>query len=240
MPKRRPTLKPKRDLHGQLVRNLGLRIVRGDYLPGSNLPNQDALTVSMKVSRTALREAVKVLVAKGLVESQARLGTRVRPQESWNSLDPDVLEWWCTSMPTGDFVRHLMEMREVIEPAAAALAAVNRTPQQLIDIEQAYHAMEQSKDAVEYGLADLQFHQAVLRATDNALLIPLSHVIATALETFFVLAARTSKKFNYALPQHLAVFEAIRAKSPDIARQAMLDILLDSRNLRRIENQQRA
>jgi len=225
----------KRNLHGHVVHELGLRIVRGEYPPGANVPNQDVLGPSLGVSRTALREAVKVLVAKGLVESRPKVGTRVRAQEFWNSLDPDVLEWRCNSMPTGDFVRNLMEMREIIEPAAAGLAALNRSKAQLTTIDHAYRAMAKAKDVDEYAIADLHFHQAVLRATDNALLVPLSHVIATALETFFLMAARSSKKFNYSLPQHLAVVEAIQAKDADAARRAMLSILQDNRNLRSVK-----
>src|ERR1700736_5785836 len=99
----------KRNLHGQVVHELGLRIVRGDYAPGKNLPNEEILAAYMAVSRTALREAVKVLTAKGMIVSRPKVGTRVRAQEFWNALDPDVLEWRCNSMPTGDFVRNLME-----------------------------------------------------------------------------------------------------------------------------------
>jgi DNA-binding FadR family transcriptional regulator len=223
----------KRNLHGQVVHELGLRIVRGDYAPGRNLPNEEILAGNLDVSRTALREAVKVLTAKGMIVSRPKVGTRVRAPEFWNALDPDVLEWRCNSMPTGDFVRNLMEMREIIEPAAAALAAANRTREQLGEIGSAYRAMDRSTNVDEFATADLHFHQAVLRATGNALLVPLSHVIATALETFFVLAARTSNNFKYSLPQHLAVFRAIQGKRSEAARQAMLDILVDNRNLRR-------
>ena len=222
----------KRNLHGHVVHELGLRIVRGEYPAGSSLPTAEVLGANLEVSGAAIREAVKVLVAKGLVESRAKVGERVRSNEFWNSLDPDVLEWRCNSMPTGDFVRNLMEMREIIEPAAAGLAALNRTKAQLITIEEAYGAMEKSNDVDEYAIADLHFHQAVLRATNNALLVPLSHVIATALETFFFMAARTSKKFKYSLPQHLAVFKAIQDKDADAARKTMLAILVDNRNLR--------
>lgn len=209
-----------------------MRIVRGEYTPGTNLPHPDILGASMEVTSTTIREAVKALVSKGLVESRAKVGTRVRPQEFWNSLDPDVLQWRCSSMPTGDFVRNLMEMREIIEPAAAAFAATNRNKAQLVAIEEAFRGMDQAKDVDEYAIADLHFHQAILRATNNALLVPLSHVIATALETYFLMAARRSKKYNYSLLQHLDVVKAIQKKNADAARRAMLGILLDNRNLR--------
>ena len=222
----------KRNLHGHVVHELGLRIVRGEYAPGSSLPHPDILGASMEVTATTIREAVKVLVGKGLVESRAKVGTRVRAQQFWNSLDPDVLEWRCNSMPTHDFVRNLMEMREIIEPAAAGLAALNRTKPQMVIIDDVYRAMEKSNDVDDYAIADLHFHQAVLHATNNALLVPLSHVIATALQTFFFMAARTSKRFKYSLPQHLEVVKAIRSGNANAARQAMLDILLDNRNLR--------
>jgi len=170
-----------RNLHGQVVQELGRLIVGGEIAPGANLPREELLAERMKVSRTALREAMKVLSAKGLIESRQKTGTRVRDIIHWNQLDADVLAWRCASMPTEDFVEKLVEMREVIEPAAAAAAARRRDAGQLARIETAYAAMAAATDLEAWSTADLAFHEAVLRATNNELMTSLFSVFATSL-----------------------------------------------------------
>jgi len=154
-----------RNLHAQVVHELGRRIVGGACVPGQALPNEEDLCRELGVSRTAIREAVKVLAAKGLVESRPRIGTRVRPTLAWNLLDPDVLAWRCATLPDPHFVQQLTEMREIIEPASAALAARNRTQAQLRRIEDAYAAMAASPTIDDWVGADLEFHSAILDAT---------------------------------------------------------------------------
>ena len=112
-----------RSLYGHVMHEIGLRIVSGKVKPGEILPREETLAESLQVSRTALREALKVLSAKGLIESRTGVGARVLEERYWNQLDADVLAWRCASMPTDDFVDKLVEMREIIEPAAAAAAA---------------------------------------------------------------------------------------------------------------------
>lgn len=218
-----------RSLHGHVVRELGKRIVVGDLRPGDVLPREEVLAESMDVSRTALREALKVLSAKGLIESRPKIGTRVRPKDAWNQLDADVLSWRCASMPTDDFIEKLVEMREIIEPAAAAAAAHRRTAAQLSRIDLAYRDMAAAKDPDEWAAADLGFHDAVLQATGNELLISLFSVIESALGMFFVLSAKTAGDFKYSLPHHLKVLEAIRRNQPEVARKAMQGMVADSK-----------
>ncbi|WP_266172072.1 FadR/GntR family transcriptional regulator [Dyella subtropica] len=223
-----------RSLHGHVVRELGRRIVVGDLRPGDVLPREETLAESMDVSRTALREALKVLSAKGLIEARPKTGTRVRPKDSWNQLDADVLSWRCASMPTDDFVEKLVEMREIIEPAAAAAAARRRTAAELAKIDLAYRQMEAAKNSDEWAVADLSFHDAVLQATGNELVISLFSVIESALGMYFVLSAQTAGDFSYSLPHHLKVLEAIRRNQPEVARKAMQGMIADSRaNLRK-------
>jgi DNA-binding FadR family transcriptional regulator len=229
-PRRRvPGSAPPRNLHGHVVHELGQRIVGGELHPGELLPREEALADQMRVSRTALREAMKVLSAKGLVESRPKVGTRVRDPRFWHQLDADVLAWRCALMPTEDFVRKLVEMREVIEPAAAAAAAVRCSVEQLERLDAAYAAMAAAKDLDAWTQADLAFHEAVLTATNNELMASLFSVIETALGTFFVLSARTARDFKYSLPHHQKVLEAIRRRQPDAARRAMLRMVDDSR-----------
>lgn len=223
-----------RNLHGQVIQELGQLIVGGELSPGDPLPREELLAERMVVSRTALREALKVLSAKGLIETRQKTGTRVREKKYWNQLDADVLSWRCASMPTDDFVEKLVEMREIIEPAAAAAAAKRRDEAQLARLESAYRAMEAAQDLDAWAEADLAFHEAVLQATNNELMVSLFSVIETALGTFFLLSARTATNFKYSLPRHFAVFEAIRRRQPEAARLAMQRMVSDSRtNIRR-------
>jgi DNA-binding FadR family transcriptional regulator len=219
-----------RSLHHQVIQELGRLIVSGELEAGQSLPREEILAERMSVSRTALREAMKVLSAKGLIQSRQKTGTRVREEIHWNQLDADVLAWRCASMPTDSFVDKLVEMREIIEPAAAVNAARRRTDEQLAAIETAYEAMAAAEDLDAWTTADLAFHEAVLQATNNELLTSLFSVIETALGTYFVLSARNSANFKNALPQHFKVFEAIRRRQPEVARQAMLKMVSDSRS----------
>jgi DNA-binding FadR family transcriptional regulator len=223
-----------RNLHNQVIHELGRLIVSGELAPGEGLPREELLAERMNVSRTALREAMKVLSAKGLIESRQKTGTRVRDTVHWNQLDADVLAWRCASMPTEDFVEKLVEMREIIEPAAAAAAARRRSAEQLARIDAAYAAMDAASNLDEWAEADLAYHEAVLHATNNELMISLFSVIETALGTYFVLSARTASNFKYSLPHHKKLLDAIRRRQPEVARQAMTNMVAESRsNIRR-------
>jgi DNA-binding FadR family transcriptional regulator len=218
-----------RNLHGHVTQELGVRIVSGALRPGEALPREEVLAEQLQVSRTALREAMRVLSAKGLVEARPKVGTRVREERYWQQLDADVLAWRCASMPPADFVQKLVEMREIIEPAAAAYAAQRCGPEQFAELEAAYLAMEAARTSDAWAVADLAFHEAVLNATNNELMMSLFSVVETALGSFFVLSARKRSDFNYSLPYHRKVFEAIRRRQPEAARRAMQQMILDSR-----------
>lgn len=218
-----------RNLHEHVTQKLGRSIIAGDLHPGDVLPREELLSKQMEVSRTALREALKVLSAKGLVESRPKVGTRVRDPRFWHQLDADVLAWRCASMPTDDFVEKLTEMREIVEPAAAAAAAKRCSAAQLKRLDTAYSAMAVARSLDEWTKADLTFHETVLEATNNELMVSLFSVVESSLDTFLVLSARTAKNFNYSLPLHQKVLEAIRRRQPQAARRAMQNIIADSR-----------
>ncbi|MGF6494810.1 DNA-binding FadR family transcriptional regulator [Luteibacter sp. 621] len=225
-----PKMANSRSLHGQVVEQIGSSIVSGELTPGDSLPGEAQLAAQMDVSRTILREALKVLAAKGLIETRQKTGMRVRDARFWNHLDPDVLTWRCEAMPTEAFVGKLVEMREIIEPAACMAAARRRDAAQLEAIGEALDAMEEAPDLDAWAEADLRFHEAVLAATNNELLSSLFSVIETALATFFVMSARTAKNFKYSLPNHRAVYEAIRRRRPNEAATAMRAMIEDSRS----------
>jgi len=229
-----PKAASPRNLHVQVIEELGGLIVGGVLRPGDPLPGEARLAEQLAVSRTVLREALKVLAAKGLIETRQKTGMRVRESRFWNHLDANVLAWRCAAMPTEDFVDKLVEMRAIIEPAAAAAAARRRDPAQLAAIGEALEAMEEAQTLDDWAEADLRFHEAVLTATNNELLSSLFGVIETALGTFFVMSARTAKNFRYSLPHHRAVYEAIRRRRPNEATAAMQAMIADSRaNMRK-------
>jgi DNA-binding FadR family transcriptional regulator len=223
-----------RSLHGYVVHELGQRIVGGKVKPGELLPREEALAESLQVSRTALREALKVLSVKGLIESRAGIGARVLEERCWSQFDADVLAWRFASMPTDDYFDKLVEMLEVIAPAAAATAARRRTPAQLAAIDEALKAMAASQTLDDWTAADLRFYDALLHATCNELFHSLFSVIESALETFFTRSSRKASNFKESLPNHRKVLDAISRQQPEAARKAMQAIIASSQaNLQR-------
>ncbi|MBT3703248.1 MAG: FadR family transcriptional regulator [Alphaproteobacteria bacterium] len=219
-----------RSLHGQVAHEIGERILRGDLLPGQSLPNEAHLSEEMNVSRTALREAIKVLTAKGLLESRPKTGTRVRTRNNWNMLDPDILSWLFAAGPNAAASEMLFEIREIFEPSAAALAASRASKEQVADLRSAYDAMEAAGDDIEASVpADLRFHQLLLASTGNELLISLGYMIETALAANFKASSLGAKRVMIALPKHKAVLEAIAAGDTAGAQSAVVDLLDDAR-----------
>ncbi|WP_455775713.1 FadR/GntR family transcriptional regulator, partial [Burkholderia stabilis] len=167
----------QRDLHGQTAFRLATAILRGDYPPESLLPREPDLMEMYGVSRTVMREALRTLTSKGLVESRPKVGTRVRPRDAWNLLDADLLDWYARVAPPLAFALKLQEMREMIEPYAAALAARTHTPEAFDAIDDAARAMAAARNVDEWVRADLRFHLSVLAAGGNELLVPLGALI---------------------------------------------------------------
>ena len=220
-------------LHLQVVDALGQLIVGAGYGPGSQLPNEEALCQQFNVSRTAVREAIKVLGAKGLVEARPRAGTRVRPFAQWSLFDADVLRWLHGRGQGHELVPHLTVVREMVEPTASALAAREHTAAQAKELAAAYAQMEAATHIEAWVPADLRFHQAILQATNNPFLISLGGMIATALEGLLVVNAEQARQFNDALPAHRKVLQAILARNPDDAGLWMRALLADARVLGR-------
>lgn len=215
-----------RSLHGQVAHDLGGRILRGDLAPGAVLPNEADFSVRLRVSRTALREAIKILAAKGLVESRPKTGTRVRPRADWNLLDPDVLAWQFAAGPVTRFIKDLFELRQMIEPQAAAMAARRAGAAEIERIEQAYLGMEQAGNDSDLWIdPDLRFHQAIIRATGNELLWPLGAIIETALATSFRVSSTDWDGPIHSLPLHRDILDAIRKHDPEAAHGAMQRLL---------------
>ncbi|MGV2871874.1 FadR/GntR family transcriptional regulator [Colwellia sp. E150_009] len=216
-------------IHKWVASELGSRIVGGTYQPGDYIPNETNLGEELGVSRTALREAFKTLTAKGLIESRPKLGTRIKEQKHWNMFDSDVLEWFFTTEPSVSFYSSLFQVRCIFEPAAVKLAAESRTDEQINDIAKAYEKMEQAKIGTdEVFSSDLEFHMALLDATNNDFIISLGKTIQSALAGIFRLSSSTEREYVDALPAHKAIYKAIESRNAIEAEQKMLDLLLES------------
>ena len=174
------------------------------------------------VSRTAYREAVRILAAKGMVESRTKTGTRVSPRARWHILDPEVIGWFLETKPSEGFVRDLFGIRQMVEPHAAALAATNHTRSDLEAMGDALGTMARLQLSSEEGrAADRAFHQAILSATGNELIAALSSSVAAAIWWTTLFKHRAQRPPRDPLPEHRAVFEAIRLRDAESARQAM-------------------
>jgi len=222
-------------IHSQVVEALGQLIVGAAYGPGSLLPNEEELCRQFAVSRTAIREAIKVLGAKGLVEARPRAGTRVRPFAQWSLFDGDVLRWLHGKGHGHELIPALTAVREVFEPAAAAMAAHERTEPQAQELASALAQMEAATCIEEWVSADLRFHHAILQGTNNPFLISLGGMIAAALENLLVANAEQARQFNEALPTHRKVQQAIQARNASGADLWMRALLADTRALLKAE-----
>lgn len=213
-------------LHGSLVNQLGARILRGDPSPGTQLANVEVLSATYGVSRTVMREVIRVLIDKGMLESRPRTGTRVRPRSHWNFLDPDVLAWrYGSAIDTTD-TRSLFELRRVIEPAAAALAAQRANAQQIAELEGYLALMEQyADDGPRFAEPDLAFHQLILRMTENELIGSLAALTEAALVISFRLSDANPLGQRPSLPLHRRVIDCIKTRDSEGARDALLKLL---------------
>ena len=213
-------------MHARLAHEIGRRIINGDYAEGASLPRESELAEEFGVSRQAVREALKVLGAKGLVASRRRTGTSVLPRASWNLLDPDVLAWHSPESIRKEFLDDLVELRRVIEPAAAALAARRVDSERLARIKAALDGMRaNATNTMEFLEADAEFHTALLTASGNSLFERLSTIIGPVLDIAFKLQAQETWRFKIAVEQHAAVYEAIARGDPETARDTMAEIV---------------
>jgi DNA-binding FadR family transcriptional regulator len=205
---------------------IGRRIVSGSWKPGSILPSFDRLADEFSVSRLSVREAMRSLAAKGLVDSKPRRGTIVRPRSEWSRLDPDVLVWQIGDVPNAAFVRNLFEARVIIEPEAAALVARRATEDVLATIGRAFSVMETTHPAsVESIEADVAFHKAILIGTGNDFIAAFAPAIGTWLRLAFGVQRAARPDQESFVPQHGAILAAIKRGDPDGARDAFRKLL---------------
>jgi DNA-binding FadR family transcriptional regulator len=213
-------------LHGAIARDLGVRIVSARYKPGDLLHNEIEASRRIGVSRTAYREAVRILNAKGLVHSRPKVGTRVRAPEDWHLLDPDVLSWLFEFDPDDKLLADLFELRKMVEPQAAALAAARRTSKHLESMKRALADMATQTLATEAGRrADREFHSTLLQSSGNAFLITLTSGIAAAVNWTTVFKQRENPSPRDPLPDHQRVYDAIARRNAKAAHKAMYTLV---------------
>ena len=216
-----------KNVHGNTVDYLGEAIVAGRFGSGGSLPAEPLLCEELGVSRTVIRESIKSLVAKGLIQTGPKVGTRVLPSEQWNWFDPDVIAWQSKSGLTPSFVRDLQELRRVVEPAAVKLAAERATETDIADIEDAFTGMKRAVEGGgDYVKYDLRFHQGLLRASHNRMLVQMSKALSALLRTSFEISTIKKDGPRLSLPLHRAVIDAVIAQNGARAERACL-VLID-------------
>ena len=216
-----------KNVHGNTVDFLGEAIVAGRYVEGGAIPPEPVLCEELGVSRTVIRESIKSLVAKGLIHTGPKVGTRVLSADQWNWFDADVIAWQAKAGLTAEFIRDLQDLRRVVEPAAVKLAALRATDDDISRIEAAYAGMKQAVyEGGDYITFDLRFHQGLLAASHNRMLVQMSKALSALLRTSFELS--TTKKGGplNSLPLHRAVLDAVIAKDPAQAERA-IGVLID-------------
>src|SRR6185437_10845582 len=213
-------------LHGTIARKLGIAIVSRQYQPGEILDGEVASSEQFAVSRTAYREAVRILAAKGLVDARPKVGTRINARSKWNLLDPDVLDWTFDAEPDVQLLNSLFELRNVVESAAAGLAAQRRSAAHLKAMRTALNGMAKFTLATPAGRqADLDFHSTLLDATNNPYIISLTSGVSAAISTTTIYKQRKRPLRRDPLPDHLRVFEAIAEKDAEQAQLAMSELI---------------
>lgn len=219
-----------RTLSGSVMDEIGRRIVSGAYPSGAALPPEFALCAEFALSRTPLREAMKRLHAKGLVQMSPKTGTRVRPQADWSQLDPDVLRWRLECGASDEVIDQLYELRMVFEPEASRLAAIHGDAQDHRRIAEAFDRMaELIGDADRVVEADIAFHMAIIAATHNVFLVSVSNAIGAALKVQFELGAQRRSFPRAELDLHGRIRDMILAGRGEEASEATKQLIRASR-----------
>lgn len=213
-------------IHQSVARDLGTAILSGEYRSGDSLGGEIESSEALGISRTAYREAIRILIAKGMVESRPKAGTHVTPRKRWNLLDPEVLSWMFSGTPDERFIHDLFELRGVIEPAAAGLAAERHQIAHLQAMDLALVTMrDHGLASAEGQQADQEFHTIILEAAGNEALAVLASTVGAAVSWTTRFKQRKSPSPRDPLPEHLALRHAIASRDPAFARDTMRELL---------------
>lgn len=214
-----------RTRHQDAVDQIANWIVGGRFAAGTVLPREEEIGGELQVSRTVVREAMRTLVAKGMVDVRRRHGTRVRPVDSWSLFDPQVVTWRMSSGLNRGFIEDLIHFRLGIEPYAAGLAAANPAfPAKRLN--EAFSRMSAAVDGKgSYHEADLDFHETIIRGADNQFLRQLIPLMTNTLRASFSLSVVSMETARASLPMHRAVADAIIDGDSEGARNALMQLI---------------
>jgi len=223
-----------RGLQKMVIEAIGKSIVGGRILPGEFLPNEPELGATYNVSRTSIRESMRVLSTKGLVEIRQKVGTRVQEVERWNIFDSDILRWHHEEGLGDRVMLDLIEIRQILEPAAARLAASRADMDQHRSLKAAIQTMYDQLDNHEgFAKADLDFHLAVYAASKNPFLLQFGTVVGDFLRRVFMIqqeAVRGRDSLELDVQLHNEVYEAINRGDGQLAADTMLTVVLEGKN----------
>ena len=221
----------------RLTRSFGKQIAQGEFEPGSALPSEAELCLRFGASRNVMREVVKVLATKRLIDAQAHRGLFVMPAEQWNYLDADVLEWALEKGTNHELINSLIEVRSLIEPTISRWAAERATAVDLVAIEANYNEMAANRtNVLAFQEADIRFHKAILLATHNVVIQQLSDAVSALQRAIFDYTFISEvKHMDLTMKEHSALFDAIRRKNPEAAEQACHELVVRTAGRARIK-----
>lgn len=221
----RPVLResgPPKGLTRALASRLAIRILRGEYAPGDYLPIEMDNSAKLGISRSAYREAIRILVSKGLLDCRPKVGTQICPRSRWNILDPDMLQWTFETEPSEAFVQALFELRLITEPAVAELAAQRRTDADVAQMRASLDVMRRETLMRDSGrAADLEFHRTLVSSARNLFIASMSSTIEAAVSWSTLYKARRYRLNRDPVPDHEQVLDAIANRDSGAARWSM-------------------
>ncbi|GKX52286.1 FadR/GntR family transcriptional regulator [Budvicia aquatica] len=214
-----------RNLSYLVAEKIALRILSGEFVAESILPGENELCEIYNVSRTAIREAVKMLTAKGMLLARPRIGTRVMPKSCWNFLDQDLLSWWITQDNFSEVTQHFVVLRKALEPQAAALAAIHASNEQRYQLSllmAEMRSLHKVFDAEQWVSVDTQFHRLIYNASCNPLLMSFSNLFSSVYHTYF---RSVTNNEVIKLEEHQSIVDAILKKNSTEALIATQELL---------------
>ena len=220
--------KPVRNLNAEIAFKIGERICSGEFLPGSSIPNEAEWGRIFGASRTAIREGMKILQAKGLIVSRPKIGSRVAPRDGWNLLDKDVFAWLSAAVGRKAFIATTQEFRRHIEPGIAELAALKRTAAQAEALGKCLAAMRTANSFEAIVKADVAFHRELLSCANNELLNPFAVLIEQTLSSLFEFTTQANPKLSQAVHLHEKIWKAVKDQDAEAARKAMQVLIADT------------
>ena len=213
-----------RNFHSYVISEIGTGIVTGRFPVGSVLPNDALMMVQFGVSRTVLREALKTLEAKGLVEAKPKVGTRVSPRSRWNLFDAKILAWHFNAFPDEAFVNSLTDVRLALETKAAELAAKRRSADHVRTLHYWVNQMENSMGSIEnFAIAELELHRTVSEASQNPFMRSIGGIVEFSLAARFKSLSPNADRhlFETAVIAHRELVIAIEARDAEAAHISM-------------------